>query len=311
MGVVPVCTFSIVALDAESGALGIAVASRFFDVGGSVPWAEAGVGAVVTQSFVEPGYGPRALAMLREGRGAAETLKTLLEADPQRELRQVAIVDARGEAVANTGALCIPFAGHHTTRGRSVQGNLLASERVCAAMDERFERAKGSFASRLLDALDAGQRAGGDARGMQSAALLIEREVSREERWRNRVVDLTVEDHRRPIVELRRLMRLRTALDAVDAAQTALRAGRMDEARAGFREGIRLSRGHDEILFWAALAFSAMGDGEEGLRQLRAALRRNPRWRQVLGRLPRPLAPSPDVLRRLRSRRRPARTKDA
>lgn len=303
VSVIPVSTFSIVALDPETGAFGIAVASRFFDVGGAVPWAEAGVGAVATQSFVEPGYGPRALEMLRHGREAAETLKALVEADPARELRQVAILDANGSAAAHTGALCIPFAGHRVAAGRSVQGNLLASDRVCGAMDQAFDRARGPFASRLLEALEAGHRAGGDARGMQSAALLVVREVSCDEPWRNRVVDLTVEDHRRPIAELRRLMRLRSAFDAVDAAQTALREGRFDEARASFAEGMRLSRGHDEILFWAGIAFTALGDPEEGLRQLRAALRKNPRWRQVLGRLPPGLAPPEAVLRKLRARR--------
>jgi hypothetical protein len=139
---------------------------------------------------------------------------------------------------------------------------------------------------------------------MQSAALLVVRDVSRDEPWRNRVVDLTVEDHRRPISELRRLSRLRSALDAVDEAQTALRAGRLDEARARFVEGMRLSRGHDEILFWAGLAFLSLGDEEGGLRQLRAAMHKNPRWRQVLGRLPPALAPAQDVLRKLRVRRR-------
>lgn len=303
MSVVPVTTFSIVARDAESGALGVAVASRFFDVGGSVPWAEAGVGAVATQSFIEPGYGPRALDLLRGGCSAEAALKTLLEADPQRELRQVAVLDASGRAAAHTGALCIPFAGHRASPGRSVQGNLLASERVGAAMEEAYERARGPFARRLLKALEAGQRAGGDARGMQSAALLVVREISAAEPWRNRVVHLTVEDHRRPIAELGRLWRLRCALDAVDAAQRALQEGRPDEARARFEEGVRLSRGHDEIRFWAGLAFLGLGHEEDGLAQLRAALHKNPRWRQVLRRLPAPLAPPERILRKLRLRR--------
>ena len=176
-----VSTFSIAARDAESGAFGVAVQSRRFNVGALVPWAEAGVGAVATQAFIEPGYGPRALDLLRAGVGAKAALEQLLAADPAAAVRQVAVVDARGEVAIHTGGMCIPFAGHRAGDGFAVQGNLLASDRVCDAMARSFERARGSFAGRLVAALEAGQAAGGDARGRESAALLVMRAVSETE----------------------------------------------------------------------------------------------------------------------------------
>jgi uncharacterized Ntn-hydrolase superfamily protein len=292
-----------VARDPESAALGVAVQSRYFNVGHVVPWAEAGVGAIATQAFSDPGYGPRALESLRAGSPAPETLKTLVAQDPQREVRQVAVVDARGAVAVHTGSACVVHADHRIGDGYAVQGNMLASEGVCEAMDRAYARARGVFPQRLVAALEAGQRAGGDARGMQSAALLVVRAAAPEQPWLGRWIDLRVEDHRKPIAELGRLLRLRLAYDAIDRAHRALAAGRLEEGRAEVDRALRLSRRHDEILFWAGMGLERAGQREEAVELLRAALRRNRRWRTMLERLPPGLRPSEDTQRRLRRRR--------
>jgi uncharacterized Ntn-hydrolase superfamily protein len=200
--------------------------------------------------------------------------------------------------------VCVPFAGHATAPGRSAQGNLLASDRVWGAMERGFERSSGPFAARLVAALEAGQRAGGDARGRQAAALLVVRPVSAEEPWRNRVVDLRVEDHPSPIAELRRLLRMRVAVDALARAEQALVGGRVAEARAAFDESLRASRRHDEFLFWGGLALARLGETRQAVRHIRAAVRKNPRWLGLLGRLPAALRPPQGVLEAVRGRRR-------
>lgn len=293
-----VSTFSIVARDAATGDFGVAVQSRRFNVGPVVPWGEAGVGAVATQAFAEIGYGPRALDLLRGGLGAKEALERLLAADPAAAVRQVAVVDARGEVAVHTGGGCLPFAGHRAGDGFSVQGNLLASERVCDAMARKFERTRGAFAARLVAALEAGEDAGGDARGRESAALLVMRAVSADEPWRNRAVDLRVENHRKPIAELQRLLPIHEAFAALDAASRALGEGRVDEARGLGAEALRRGKGHDEVAFWVGTFLGRIGDDDAAVLALRGALRRNARWRKLLERLPEAYRPPETVLRR-------------
>ena len=166
-------TFSIVALDPDNGDLGVATQSKFLAVGAVVPWARAWVGAVATQSFVDPSYGPLGLGLLRAGRSAPEALAGLLAADEGREVRQVAMVDAQGRVAAHTGKKCIAEAGQRVGKDFSVQANLMASAEVWPAMARAFEQARGDLAERMLQALEAAQRAGGDIRGQQSAALLV------------------------------------------------------------------------------------------------------------------------------------------
>lgn len=294
-----VSTFSIVARDAASGDFGVAVQSRHFNVGADVPWAEAGIGAVATQAFVEIGYGPRALDLLRAGVGAKQALDRLLAADPAAAIRQVAVVDAQGDVAVHTGEGCIPFAAHRVGDGFTVQGNLLATDRVCDAMARAFERAQGAFPSRLVAALEAGEAAGGDARGRESAALIVVRSVSESEPWRNRAVDLRVENHRKPIDEVQRLLRIHQAFSALDDAARALSEGRIDDARALAAEALRRGRAHDEVSFWVGIILARLGDEDAGVRALRSALRRNARLRSVLSRLPAAYRPPETVLRRV------------
>ncbi len=201
-------TFSIVALDPRTGDLGVAVQSKFLAVGAVVPWARAGVGAIATQSYANLSYGPEGLRLLAEGRPAAEVLEALVGADEERALRQVGIVDARGRAAAYTGEACFPWAGHIVGEKFACQGNILVGEATVREMARAFRRSRGELAERLVAALAAGQAAGGDRRGRQSAALLVVREGGSYGGYLDRYIDLRVDDHPHPIQELERLLRL-------------------------------------------------------------------------------------------------------
>ncbi len=199
-------TFSIVAADLATGEWGVAVASKFLAVGAVVPWAQAGVGAAATQAWANLSYGPNGLAMLAEGRSAEDVVRTLVEADDNREHRQLGVVDRHGHAAAWTGKDCFHWAGHCTGDGYTCQGNILASETVVAAMAETFERSSGPLPERLVQVLEAGQARGGDSRGQQSAALYVVKEKGSYGGYLDRYVDLRVDDHPAPIAELRTLL---------------------------------------------------------------------------------------------------------
>lgn len=203
-----VATFSIVAYDPQNGDLGVAVASKFLAVGSVVPWARAGAGAVATQALANIGYGPGGLALLEQGRSARETLDALLAGDPDREHRQVGVVDARGGAAAHTGAECMDWAGQIVGDGFTTQGNILAGAEVVQAIADSFTRATGELADRLFAALRAGDLAGGDRRGRQSAALYIARAGGSYGGVLDRYIDLRVDDHADPVPELARLLKL-------------------------------------------------------------------------------------------------------
>jgi uncharacterized Ntn-hydrolase superfamily protein len=207
-----VATFSIAACDLDAGQWGVAVESRFLAVGSVVPWAEAEVGAVATQALANPQYGPDGLALLRQGLSAEEVVRRLTEADDGRDDRQLGVVDAQGGAATYTGAACNEWAGGRTGNGYAAQGNILVSADTVDALADAFEAATGSLAERLLEALAAGQAAGGDSRGQQSAAIYV---VQREGGYRgmsDRLADLRVDDHEAPIEELRRLYALHEEL---------------------------------------------------------------------------------------------------
>jgi uncharacterized Ntn-hydrolase superfamily protein len=292
-------TYSIVARDPDTGELGVAVQSHWFSVGSIVTWAQPGVGAVATQANAEAAYGPRALALLAEGVPAREALERLVSADPGGPSRQVAVVDAAGGVGVHTGDKCIACAGHITGQGVSCQANLMASERVWPAMLDAFGAATGSLTSRLLDALDAAEREGGDIRGRQSAAILV---VPPEgEAWRT-LVSLRVEDHPEPMPELRRLVRLHEAYGLAGQADELLNAGRHDEAARLYVEASECAPDSHELLFWAGLGTVQAGDLDGGVARVRRAIELQPTWRELLGRLPSELAPAaPSVIAALGS----------
>lgn len=279
-------TFSIVAHDGQSGQLGVAVQSHWFSVGSIVTWAEAGVGAVATQSMIEPGYGPLGLALMRAGKTPAEALKSLLVSDEGSELRQVAMVDTRGRVAVHTGERCIAEAGHEVGEGFSVQANMMLNRQVWPDMAAAFRSAQGDLAERLLSALEAAQAAGGDVRGKQSAAILIVKTASTGRPWADRVMELRVEDHPDPIVELRRLVDVHRAYELMNLGDQRLGAGKMAEALEAYRTAAELVPYIDELPFWQAVTLANTGRLDEALPIFRQVFSSNPDWAVLVRRLP-------------------------
>ena len=281
----PVSTYSIVARDPATGDLGVAVQSHWFSVGSVVTWAEAGVGAVATQSFVETSYGPLGLAAMRGGSAAAEALNELIGKDAHSQVRQVAFVDSRGRVAAHTGRGCIPGAGHRTGDGFSVQANLMLTDEVPDAMAEAFEASSGPLAERLVAALKAAQGAGGDIRGKQSAALLVVRAEPTERPWTDRLVDLRIEDHEHPVEELERLLRLHRAYEKMNLGDEAVAAGEMDRALKEYAAAEALFPDNDEFVFWHAVTLVTNDRADEAMPLFSRAFRMNPNWMLLIPRL--------------------------
>jgi uncharacterized Ntn-hydrolase superfamily protein len=269
-------TYSIVGRDEESGELGVAVQSRAFGVG-ICAWARPGVGAVATQSFTEKRYGPAGLDLLAGGAAPADALAELLEADDQRDFRQVAFLAADGRTAAHTGSACIPDCGHVERPNASAQGNMLASPAVWHAAADTFADTTGPLAERLLAALDAAEEAGGDFRGREAAALVVVSGDREEEAW-ERVFDLRVDNGPQPLPELRRLHRI---------AATYRRRRDFDEGTS-LEEEVEIAREaglpEDQVALTAALAAGAHGDVEEAVARLRPVAESDPRWREAFER---------------------------
>lgn len=297
-------TYSIVARDPETNQFGVAVQSHWFSVGALVPWARPGVGAVATQANVEVSYGPHALELLAAGVGANEALARLVARDAGAATRQVAAVDARGEVAAHTGSLCVPFAGHVSGEGCSCQGNLLASADVWPTMLDAFRECTGPLARRLLAALDAGEAAGGDARGRQSAALLVV--GSSGEPWEE-VVALRVEDDPAPLMELRRLLELHDAYALADSADGLVAEGRHAEAAQLYERASAQVPDSHELAFWSGLGLAQSGQMEAGVARVRQAIELHPGWRKILERLPAEMAPAGEAVRERLGPIRPTR----
>ena len=278
-------TFSIVARDPETGDLGVAVQSHYFSVGPIVPWAEPGVGAVATQSLVEVAYGPRGLEMMRGGRSATQALAALLEEDQHRDVRQVAMIDVKGNVSAHTGKKCIPDAGDKTGAEYSVQANLMANKNVWPAMARAYESSKGDLAERLLAALEAGQKAGGDIRGQQSAAIVIVKGTRSNKPWADRVMDLRVEDSKAPITELKRLVGLWRAYRKCDEGDAFITEGKFEDAMKSYAAAARLAPGNNELLFWQAATLWKLGRRSEATPLFRKVFARDRKWVALVPRL--------------------------
>ena len=289
-------TYSIIAFDPDTRECGVAVQSHYFSVGGLVNWGEPGVGAVATQATVEPAYGPRGLERMRAGRTAPEALAELVAADKLGSVRQVAMVDAHGGVAAHTGAQCMAFAGQTVGHHHSCQANLMRTGEVWDAMSEAYLGASGSLAERLLDALDAGEAAGGDLRGRQSAAILV---VGPEgEPWQ-RLVDLRVEDHEDPLGELRRIARLSRSYRMVREADEIFTTGQEDKSNALYIAAWEAAPENHELKFWASLAMVERGEDERARVLLREAIDQYADWRLVLDLLTEELSPSIERARAL------------
>jgi uncharacterized Ntn-hydrolase superfamily protein len=274
-------TFSIVAADVEAGEVGCAVQSRYFSVGSVVPWAKAGVGAVATQAAGVAAYGPRVIGLLEEGLEPAVALERALADDPARESRQLGVVTADGRAAAHTGAECLAWAGHRVGAGYAVQGNILAGEAVVSEMERAFLETDGSLAERLVSALEAAQAAGGDARGQQSSALVVERigAAAESREGIDRVCDLRVEDHPEPIVELRRLLGIHQIWDALRRATSFHQPGKYAEGAALLRVELA-KQGDDPVLLYDLACFESLaGESERALAHIARALELDPQLR--------------------------------
>ena len=285
----PVATYSIVARDSTTGQLGVAVQSHWFSVGPIVPWAEPGVGAVATQSLVDPAYGPLGLNLMRMGRTAPEALKALVSTDEGADVRQVAMVDAKGNVAAHTGKRAIFAAGHQLGAQYSVQANIMEKPTVWAAMGAAYEAAKGDLAERLLAALEAAEAEGGDLRGRQSAAILVVSSKNTHEPWVDRLFDLRVEDHPNPVAELRRLVTLQRAYLKLYEGDEWVVKGDIEKALAAYRQALEIvpdEATNGEAAFWVGVTLADTGDPEQAIPYLARAYQQDKRWAELLPRLP-------------------------
>ena len=281
----PVATYSIVAFDPGTREFGAAVQSHWFSVGSVVPWVEAGVGAVATQSFVKVDYGPVGLKLMREGKGANETLQKLLSEDEGRAVRQVAMIDIKGNVAVHTGERCIEAAGHQVGKTYSVQANLMEKNSVWPVMAAAFESAKGNLADRMMAALEAAEREGGDIRGRQSAAMIIVTGSPSGFPWKDVVVDLRVEDNPEPLKELKRLLRVNRAYQHANRGDQFLEKGEVESALNEYDAAEKYYPENLELPFWTAVTLTGAGRLQEALPIFKRVFEKEKRWRQLTPRL--------------------------
>jgi uncharacterized Ntn-hydrolase superfamily protein len=279
-------TYSIVARDAATGELGVAVQSHWFSVGSMVLWAEPGIGAVATQSFVEPSYGPLGLQLMRSGKTAEQALSALLAADDYTDVRQVGMVDAAGNVANHTGENAIVEYCNIAGEGYTVQANLMWKPTVCAAMSKAYEASKGDLAERLMAALEAGEGEGGDIRGKQSVAMLVVSGDPTLPPWAGRLFDLRIEDHSEPLIEMRRLLTMARAYNLMNEGDAYMTEGKVDEAVKAYSGAEALVPDSHEMIFWHAATLAAGGHVEESLPLFSKAFAMWPLWRELVTRLP-------------------------
>ncbi|MEJ2634296.1 MAG: DUF1028 domain-containing protein [Calditrichia bacterium] len=278
-------TYSIVAVDSVTGEIGAAVQSHWFSVGTSFIWAEAGVGAVATQSFVNVSFGPRGLQLMKEGKTPREALDTLLAEDEGRDFRQVALIDARGNSVSYTGKKCIAEAGDVHAPYYSVQANMMLKNTVWPAMEKAFKQTRAPLAERLVAALEAAQAQGGDIRGRQSAALLVVRGKSTGKIWEDRLMDLRVEDNPRPVEELKRLLQVHRAYEHMNAGDLAIEKGDENLARKEYSTAESMEPDNLEMKYWHAVSLVNIGKLDQALPMFKEIFEKDGNWRILTKRL--------------------------
>jgi uncharacterized Ntn-hydrolase superfamily protein len=281
----PVATYSIVALDEETGQLGVAVQSHWFSVGSIVSWVRAGVGAVATQSFVKVDYGPNGLILMAEGLNAEDALNQLLAEDEGEAVRQVGMVDAQGNVSAHTGNKCIQYASHRTGKGYTVQANLMANSTVPDAMAAAYENAEGDLADRLMAALEAAENEGGDIRGRQSAAMIIATGEPTGVHWKDILLDLRVEDHPEPLEKLKRLIRIHRAYEHANRGDLYVELDRIDEALIEYEKAAGFYPENPELPYWTAVSLADVGRLNEALPIFKDVFERFPDLRTLTPRL--------------------------
>ncbi len=281
----PVNTYSIVALDKETGQFGVAVQSHWFSVGTIVPWAEAGVGAVATQSFVKVDYGPEGLNLMREGYSAGEALDKLVKEDEGRAVRQVAMVDASGNVATHTGENCIEAAGHFIGDGFSVQANLMDKETVWPAMAKAYETTEGDLADRMMAALEAAEHEGGDIRGKQSVAMLIVSGTPTGIPWKDKILDIQIADHPEPLKEMKRLIRVHRAYEHANKGDLHLEHNEIDKALEEYAKAAELYPENAELPYWTAITLAGVDKLEMALPIFRDVFQRDPDLKRLTPRL--------------------------
>jgi len=280
-------TYSIVARDENTGEMGVGVQSHWFSVGTTVSWAEAGVGAVATQSFVNKSFGLRGLELLKKGLTAQQALDSLLKDDEAREVRQVSIVDKAGNIATHTGKNCIQFAAHITGPQFSVQSNMMLTDKVNAAMADAFRKSTGKpLAERILLALEAAQQAGGDIRGQQSAAILVVPPASQGKPWDERTVDLRVDDAPTPLKELRRLLKVHTAYQHMNNGDLAIEHQDMEKAMKEYAAAMKLMPDNLEMQYWTAVTLANNKQVDKSLPIFKKVFALDRNWKELTRRLP-------------------------
>lgn len=280
-------TFSIVARDEATGEMAVGVQSHWFSVGTAVSWGEAGVGVVATQSFVNKSYGPKGLALMKQGKTAATALKELLAADEGREVRQVAMIDVNGNVNAHTGKNCIDYASNIVGKNYSVQSNMMLTNNVCEAMSKAFVTSEGKpLAERVLLSMQAAQAAGGDIRGKQSAAILVVAAKSKGEPWNERLIDLRVDDNKAPLDELDRLLRLYRAYEHMDKGDLATEKNDMKLAMEEYTAAMKMFPENLEMQYWTAITLANNKKVTEASKLLQKIYKKDSNWRELTKRLP-------------------------
>ena len=279
-------TFSIVARDPQTGEMGVAVQSHWFSVGSLVAWGEAGVGVVATQSFVNPSFGQRGLELLKKGMTAQEVVDLLISTDEGREVRQLAIVDSKGNSAGYTGAKCISEAGHIVGDNYSVQANMMLNETVWGEMSKAFEKSKGPLAERLISALEAAQNVGGDIRGQQSACLLVVKGNPTGNLWEDRLIDLRVEDNPNPIDEIKRLLKVYRAYEHMNKGDLAVEKNDMKLAMDEYNAAMKMFPDNLEMKYWTAVTLANTGELEKSLPMFNEIFTADKNWAELTKRLP-------------------------
>ncbi|MGD8307370.1 MAG: DUF1028 domain-containing protein [Ignavibacteria bacterium] len=278
-------TYSIVAMDPETGEMGIAVQSHWFSVGSIVAWGEAGVGVIATQSFVNVSFGPRGLQMMKDGMTAPEVVDKLIELDEGRDVRQLAILDVNGNVQAYTGKNCIPEAGHIVGKNFSVQANLMLSDKVWRAMYDAFEYSTGPLAERMIAALEFAEWVGGDIRGKQSASILVVKGTSTGKVWEDRLIDLRVEDHPEPVKEIKRLLKVHRAYEHMNRGDLAVEHGDMELAMQEYSAAEEMFPENEEMKYWHAVTLVNNGDLDNALPLFKEVFSKNTDWKILTPRL--------------------------
>ena len=278
-------TYSIVARDSVTGEMGVAVQSHWFSVGTLVSWGEAGVGVIATQSFINASFGPRGLALLKNGLSPQQVVDFLIASDEGRDVRQLAVLDAKGRAASYTGKNCIPAAGNIAGKNFSVQANLMVNNKVWPTMEKAFKQTKAPLAERMVAALEAAQKEGGDIRGKQSAALLVVRGKSTGKVWEDRLIDLRVDDSPNPVKEIKRLLKVHRAYDHMNNGDLAVEKGNMSLAMQEYSAAEKMFPENEEMKYWHAVTLANNGKVKEAIPLFTKVFSKNQNWKILTPRI--------------------------